>query len=507
MKKFSQSLVFKFACIFAVFILFTLAMTSVITYMNQTRFYRQECEANIHNIGRYLENLIMESGEEFITYQNYYMAHFDEIDIPYDFDEYITAKEEYETLFATMYPERNLGKDIQFTDLDPKVQAAWFIYMHEYWFLVFENARRIFGLPYTYYLVPRPEIYHMVYMIDSERTRKDSDDGAYLYLGDEYYNDPALYRVEWETWFSGENKDAVQEWNNQWGHTYASYTLVKINGEQLGLIGTEIAVSRVTRRIMRNVAAQIGGMAGVLILCVFVLLGFINNMYISRIATLEHCVSEYAIKKDTNVARSLERTLHGPSEITSLGIRISEMIMELDQYMTNLMEIKQELSATRQNAHKLNDLAIKDSVTGIRNRIAYEAEVRRLEWQLADGHDDFGLAVIYLNSLDDITDAYGQEKGNAALKKLCSFVCNTFQHSPVFRIDIDEFAVILEKDDYKNKEKLVEQFKECLHTSDGDVRTEPWEKISASIGVAVFDRSTDTTVDNVFSRAEDSVSG
>ena len=61
------------------------------------------------------------------------MAHFAEVDIPFDFDNYRAAQAEYEKLFAMHHPGRTFGVDIEFDAMDPEVQKAWFIYYHEYW--------------------------------------------------------------------------------------------------------------------------------------------------------------------------------------------------------------------------------------------------------------------------------------------------------------------------------------------------------------------------------------
>ena len=64
--------------------------------------------------------------------------------------------------------------------MDEEVKKAWFIYYHEYWLLTFEEARAAFHIPYTYYLVPKEDIYYMVYMIDGERTAKKDSNGKIL---------------------------------------------------------------------------------------------------------------------------------------------------------------------------------------------------------------------------------------------------------------------------------------------------------------------------------------
>ena len=151
----------------------------------------------------------------------------------------------------------------------------------------------------------------------------------------------------------------------------------------------------------------------------------------------------------------------------------------------------------------MSELANKDSLTGIRNKTAYDKEIKNLEYDLGRGRlDKFGIGMIDLNFLKRINDTYGHEHGNLAIKKLCGIVCKVFEHSPVFRIGGDEFVVILRGHDYDNMGGLVEQFHKELNLIDGDAKLDPWEKVSAAIGIAIYDKSVDANVLNVFKRAD-----
>ena len=110
--------------------------------------------------------------------------------------------------------------------------------------------------------------------------------------------------------------------------------------------------------------------------------------------------------------------------------------------------------------------------------------------------------MVDLNFLKRINDTYGHEQGNIAIKKLCHLVCAIFEHSPVFRIGGDEFAVVLEHNDYAKVSDLVDTFNAKLDEMAADTKLEPWERISAAIGVARYDPVTDSSVANVFKRAD-----
>ncbi|MCR4908912.1 MAG: GGDEF domain-containing protein [Lachnospiraceae bacterium] len=512
MKKTTDGLLFKFSILFVIFTVVTLILCAITTYFSQMNTYTQECRDSIREVGDYLESLILADGDDFITYQNYFMNHYKTSEIPFDFNEYITAQSEYEELFAKNYPGKTLWKDLEFEDMAPDVQEAYFKFTHEYWLLAFENSRASFDLPYTYYIVPvetnstpGQEEYDIYYMIDGERTAKEDSDGKYLYLGDQYHHTPAEQPVEWKVWSTGKRTDEFQEWDNNYGHTYTYYIPLIIDGQKLGLIGTEIEVAKVNRGILLNTLRQTVEIGIVLVICVFFMLMFINRKYIKIIVRLSDNVRQYSRDKDPSIAQVIELDGNTGDEISSLANQTAAMVMELENYMKSLVATTKELTETRQQADDMKVLATKDALTGIRNKTAYDSEIKQLEWMLSDGMKDFGLAMIDLNFLKRINDTFGHEQGNVAIRKLCNIVCHVFQHSPVFRIGGDEFAVILKGNDFEHRDELVEEFNHRLDELAEDSSLAQWEKVSAAIGVAVFDPEKDSSVDNVFKRADNAM--
>ena len=505
-RKKTEGILFQTSIIFGAFILITLVLSALLIYAIQMKEYKAQKVKDIRGIGDYLERLIQESGEDFAAYQDYYMKHFEEVDIPCDFSEYLTAQRKYESLLAQQPPSKD-GKNFNFDSFSEEAKKAYFVYIHEYWILTFENARKTFNLPYTYYLVPKEDIYHMVYMIDGERTPKGaygqkSDEGEYLYLGDEYYDAPEKYQVQWKTWFTGERQNDFEVWDNQWGHTYAYYTPLIINGRKLGLIGTEIEVATVNKVILFTSLKIAMYISLALVACFLAFMFFISNLYIKKLVLLESQIREFSEQKDPAIVGPILRSVKGNNEISSLSRQFAAMISEIENYMLSLLSTKKELKNTKLLAEAMNTLANKDSLTGVRNRTAYDAESKRIEAEIAEGKTEVGLAMIDMNFLKRINDTYGHEKGSFAIKKLCQIVCNIFKHSPVFRIGGDEFVAILKNDDYQNADKLAQEFNLQMETISNDNKLKPWEQISAALGLALFDSKKDATLNDVFKRAD-----
>ena len=495
MKKRKYGLLLKFGVVFLIFIIITLVATGIATYLHQTQIYQEQQEHTLRNLAAYLAINLDADGSDFVTYQKYFIEHCQEMDIPADFTDRdaLKAREEYEQMFADNYPGMVMGEDIDFEELSPEVQMAYAIYNHEYYLRLFEKANEEFGLTYTYYFTPTGEGVDVMFVLDGVRETKDDIN---LLLGDVIDEPPEDHALMWEAWESGRTPTEPEAYDNEYGKTYAWYYPLYIDGEKLGLIATEIEIADYNRAIAENTVNQLLTIAIILILTSVVALIIIHSRYITRISFLSRSVGRFAEDKDPEIAKEIRQ--NGTDELCMLANQTSDMMLALDQYMKNLIKTTDELSHTRKQVDIEAELARKDALTGIRNRNAYEEELQRLTWRMQQEHIEFGFAVIDVNFLKLMNDTYGHEMGNITIRNCCKLICRTFLHSPVFRIGGDEFVVILENEDYENVEELVRKFNTAIEETDG----EPWEKVSAAIGYAVFDPAIDDCVENVFNRAD-----
>ena len=67
----------------------------------------------------------------------------------------------------------------------------------------------------------------------------------------------------------------------------------------------------------------------------------------------------------------------------------------------------------------------------------------------------FAIAIFDCDDLKLINDNYGHDKGNIYLKNSSNLICRVFEHSEVYRIGGDEFAVIVRDGDYNYLDKLM----------------------------------------------------
>ena len=169
-----------------------------------------------------------------------------------------------------------------------------------------------------------------------------------------------------------------------------------------------------------------------------------------------------------------------------------ECLLGLCQDVTEAMLIKKEYDERLANANTRANL---DALTGIRNKLAYNELVEKMNRQIANNSQgDFAITVFDLNDLKKINDTKGHQTGDIYICDACKLICQRFKHSPVFRIGGDEFVAVSCGEDYENIEKLVNSFAE--HNAESRRNG----GIVIACGMARFDN--DDIVAPVFLRAD-----
>ncbi len=158
---------------------------------------------------------------------------------------------------------------------------------------------------------------------------------------------------------------------------------------------------------------------------------------------------------------------------------------------------------TKDQISTLNKQVYVDALTSVRNKGAYADYIQKLQDQIDSptGPLAFGVGVFDCDNLKMINDTYGHDKGDEYLKATSRLICSVFQHSPVFRIGGDEFAVILQNEDLQNRAALIDLF-EKKRKEACDAGSSRWEQVHVAFGLAVYDPETDPAVIDVARRAD-----
>ncbi len=502
MKK--RNLSFKFTLMFASFTMLTLVISSILSYINQMHLYKSQREESIRYVASYLEQVVTSDGDDFAWWQEYFVQNYKDLNIPHNFGEkeIQESRHKFENLFAKKYPGQILGIDLPFKELSKDVKTAYTIFKHEYYLNKFEEACQRFELAYTEYIIPNSANGSIMYALDAMRDPKFVDGKKYIDLGITVQHSLEEHKTEWDAWNSGIQPTGYDIFDNEYGKTYAYYLPLYIGTKKLGVIGVEVNIASVNREILYATIRQMLMIGSILVIFMLFLLFIIRSNFIRKLVKLQNIIESYSKNKNPKVVEHLKLEVTNSDEISVIMAKFAEMIYELEHYIQDLTQTRLDLKNTKQQTIELNELAIRDTLTGIRNKTGYDKEIQKIDWEMSSGLKNIGVAMIDLNFLKQINDTYGHDKGNIAIITICKIICKVFEHSPVFRIGGDEFVVILRGHDLKNIENLIEEFYDHLKSLQDNPELSYWEKVSAAIGYAIFNPETDASYDNIFKRAD-----
>ena len=212
---------------------------------------------------------------------------------------------------------------------------------------------------------------------------------------------------------------------------------------------------------------------------------FITMRFTGRITKPLHELTEVAERiNDGDYDSHLEYS--GDDEVGILTSAVNKLTAHLKTYITDL-----------------NNLAYADALTSVHNKGAFDLYVAKMQTEMeASGNKpEFAICIFDCNELKAVNDQNGHDKGDIYIKATCALICEVFDHSPVFRIGGDEFAVVLQNADYEKREELLQRFDE----TELEWRTEAdvsWEQVDVARGMAIYDPETDESVNDVVRRAD-----
>lgn len=120
------------------------------------------------------------------------------------------------------------------------------------------------------------------------------------------------------------------------------------------------------------------------------------------------------------------------------------------------------LEREKEQFHELKmawNLAYTDNMTGVKSKLAFAEQENLLDRQMEQGTlQELAIVIFDVNDLKWVNDNLGHNVGDEFIKEACRLICGIFKHSPVYRMGGDEFVAVLEREDYENREALLQAF-------------------------------------------------
>lgn len=277
-------------------------------------------------------------------------------------------------------------------------------------------------------------------------------------------------------------------------------------GKTIALICVDVSVTNITELIDSYIRPVILVILALSLVFALLMIIWIRKQIIKPILGLEKGVSEFAEKshrmRDISGLELKLPEIHRKNEVESLAAAIGKMASDMQDYVRDVLHAEVRAKSAEKEAQDMSALAFRDALTQVKSKAAYDIKMKELNDSILEGTARFGIIMVDLNHLKAINDSYGHEKGDAYLVGSCRQLCSAFTHSPVYRIGGDEFVVVLEGEDYENRDKCFKEMAARFASTRKDPERPVWECYSAAAGMAVYERMPHEIAEDVFKRAD-----
>ena len=171
--------------------------------------------------------------------------------------------------------------------------------------------------------------------------------------------------------------------------------------------------------------------------------------------------------------------------------------LSLTVMLTNYSTMLHRANASEAELGAVRDRVNTDPLTGVKSKHAYVETVERLDRRLQTGEKPpFAVVVCDVNGLKHINDTYGHKRGDAYICEASQLICDTFKHSPVYRVGGDEFVALLFGQDFEAREAVLAAFNSRVEANVGT------DNAVVSAGISIYRPEEDQSFHEVFERAD-----
>ena len=248
----------------------------------------------------------------------------------------------------------------------------------------------------------------------------------------------------------------------------------------------------------------------VLLLIVQIVIFVIDYTVVSReitvpLAKISKTTSRFSYEteesriQNVQMMENLNLNIHG--EIGDIYHVFLSVLKDSYYYMSNLEKAKKDIQKQEAVINYMGKAMYKDALTGVGNKAAYAEELKKANERISGGYRKYSVMMVDINNLKYVNDTFGHEKGDFYINGCCDILKEICPESPIYRIGGDEFVVVLSDRAHQLANQLFAKLMIAFNTSFTAQGREPWEKYSASVGMASFQRE-DTVLENTFKRAD-----
>jgi len=258
--------------------------------------------------------------------------------------------------------------------------------------------------------------------------------------------------------------------------------------EKLTELGTNLAVSDLSRRESlrdtRTLQEQVDDEVAVI---------RVSLDQASDLEGLKHAVRRGLTAVESRITKHLQHEEQRQVEVEKQSKAMTERLQRLET----------ETGRLRERVRQARAEAVRDSLTGLHNRLAYEERIRQAFVHWKRYRDPLALMILDVDRFKALNDGFGHLAGDKALKALAERVRATLREADfVARYGGEEFVVLMPRTDLASAGTVAEKLRATVEQCPFQYRDHP-VSVTVSCGYTEF-REGDTP-EAAFERADQAV--
>ena len=210
---------------------------------------------------------------------------------------------------------------------------------------------------------------------------------------------------------------------------------------------------------------------------------FVVRMFVKR-----------ALKPLNALTEAAEQVADHHLDVEILSSDYEEIARLIVAYQRTVIDYKRQVAYVEGLAHR-------DGLTGVFNKGAYDECCKAIDTKIKAGENpQFTIIMLDVNDLKGVNDNCGHMAGDDYLKAAAKCIGECFSDGTIYRIGGDEFVLMYEREATNEVREGIEKLQQAIRKT--AAIEEPWKRIWMAYGVATYDEDNDSSVMDVFERAD-----
>lgn len=198
----------------------------------------------------------------------------------------------------------------------------------------------------------------------------------------------------------------------------------------------------------------------------------------------------FVIRMDNSKIFALNKSLSFQNEEL---VAYSEELTAADEELNNKVEALNHLTQTlRKREMELLELATKDHLTKLQNRVKYEMDLKHY----LQTYEAFNVMIVGIDDFKKLNNYHGHNYGDALLKMVGQSLSAALGYSHVYRSSGSEYIILLPPDHKQSEKESVSMIKEAL----GRIRCVNGLVYTPSACIGIVHASKSETVDSLYKK-------